>query len=138
MKKFRLRTVFIFLMAALSGALLLHTSQNVHQAEVELDKVTEAANREKDSIRFLKAEWAYLNSPARLEALAQKYLGFEPASSAQIKTDGAEIPAKIILPPEETLQAQPVSYSSSPSPDGSPVKKTSDPAIKNNASGGRE
>ncbi len=74
MKKIRLRTIVIYALTVLSGAALLHTSQSVQKAEEELAKITRDAAQEEDSIRVLKAEWAYLNSPARLEVLARKYL----------------------------------------------------------------
>lgn len=36
-------------------------------------------------IRLLKADWAYLNRPARLASLSEKLLGLEPISSSQVQ-----------------------------------------------------
>ncbi len=114
MKKIRLRTVFAFLMAVLAGALLLHTSQNVQKTEAELSELQAAVDREKDSIRILKTEWAYLNNPERLERLARQFLKLAPSDLEHIKTDGTQIPPKIEPLPENAMQAQPVSYVSPP------------------------
>jgi cell division protein FtsL len=108
LKKIRLRTVFAFVLAALSGALLLHTSQSVQKTETEVGELNAEIIREQDSIRMLKTEWAYLNSPARLETLAKQYLNLDPTDPAHIKTDGKQLPSKPL--PEDMMQAQPVAY----------------------------
>jgi len=45
--------------------------QNLNQEIVELKRQVE---HEKSTIYVLKAEWAYLNKPVRLQYLAEKYL----------------------------------------------------------------
>lgn len=127
LKKIRLRTIFVFLLAGLSGALLLHTSQNVHNTEGELERLSADVNREKESIRLLRTEWAYLNSPPRLEKLARQYLGLIPSDPALMKTDGQFIPQKPPVPALD-VEAQPVSYVPVPS------VKPAFPAMKSPAS----
>lgn len=41
---------------------------------------------EKDTIAVLKAEWSHLNRPARLQALAGRYLALQPIGAQQIVT----------------------------------------------------
>jgi cell division protein FtsL len=145
LKKIRLRTVFIFLLAGLSGVLLLHTSQNVQKTESELNKITAEVNREQESIRLLRTEWAYLNSPPRLETLARQYLKLEPSDPAFMKTDGQAIPAK---PSDLQMEAQPVSYAPAPSAKAvPPAQKTLPPQfprekqfndLLNDVAGGKE
>ncbi len=125
LKKIRLRTIFVFLLAGLSGALLLHTSQSVHNTEGQLNKITADVNREKESIRLLRTEWAYLNSPPRLEKLARQYLGLSPSNPTLMKTDGDSIPPKPLV---SDVEAQPVSYA--PVPRAKPAF----PAMKSPAS----
>lgn len=137
--KIRLRTVFMFLLAVLSGALLLHTSQNVHDTEVELAKIQDEVNREKDSIRLLKTEWAYLNSPDRLETLARQYLNFVPTDPTAISTDGTQVPPKIDPLLDNQIEGQPVSYTSPKAPTKKPApEKSFNDVINQVTKGGAE
>jgi cell division protein FtsL len=53
------------------------------QAE-QLQKLKAKAQRERDAIAVLKAEWQFLNRPERLQALADKHLDLHPLTTAQI------------------------------------------------------
>lgn len=130
MKKIRLRTVFIYALAVLAGSMLLQTSQNVQQSEAELAAITADVNRENDSIRILKTEWAFLNSPGRLETLARQYLKLSPPDPGRIANDGTEIPAKTEPPVESPMQAQPVSFTPVPSAKPTPSSIKNPPKEK--------
>lgn len=93
-RKIRLRTLFVFLCASLLGAGLLRVSHNVQQAEQQLAELNRSIEQEKNSIRLLNAEWAYLNNPERLEKLSAQYLDLMPPQPAAIISTPAEIPAK--------------------------------------------
>lgn len=108
MKKIKLRTVFIFMLAALSGGMLLYTSQNVQQAERELSRIKISIAQEQESIRVLNAEWAYLNSPARLETLASDYLKMKAPLPAQFAPTPSVLPDHLIEDQTNAL-LQPVS-----------------------------
>ena len=57
--------------------------------------------RERDAIAALRAEWASLENPARIQALARRHLKLRPAEAAQF--DGFErLPERppILLPPQ--------------------------------------
>lgn len=84
MKTLRLRTFFVFALAGLSGAMLLHVSQNVQQAEEKARTLELSIAREQEKIQVLQAEWAHLTRPERLEALAQDFLGFVPPAPDRI------------------------------------------------------
>ena len=99
MKKIRKRTLSVFLMAALSGGALLHVSQNVQQAEDKLSRYERSYDSEREAIRVLNAEWAYLNSPARLEALSRDYLDMEAPESGQMMPDVSVLPRADIVSP---------------------------------------
>ena len=92
MKRIRLRTIVIFSLAGLSGGLLLYTSQNVQQAEHQLHQIQSSIAQEEEAIRVLNAEWAYLNSPERLEELAAEYLRLVPAAPGQIVPEPSALP----------------------------------------------
>ncbi|HWV52753.1 MAG TPA: hypothetical protein VNZ93_09260 [Pseudorhodoplanes sp.] len=53
------------------------------QAE-RLAKVRGEIKRERDAIAALRAEWASLTSPGRIEALAQRHLPLKPLDAFQI------------------------------------------------------
>ena len=53
------------------------------QAE-QLQKLKAKAQRERDAIAVLKAEWQFLNRPERLQALADKHLDLQPLKTTQI------------------------------------------------------
>jgi cell division protein FtsL len=55
------------------------------QAE-RLAKLGVEIRRERDRIGALRAEWAQLDSPARIQALAQRHLQLKPIDPAQIET----------------------------------------------------
>jgi cell division protein FtsL len=55
------------------------------QAE-RLAKLGVEIHRERDRISALRAEWAQLDSPARIQALAQRHLQLKQIDPAQIET----------------------------------------------------
>jgi cell division protein FtsL len=52
------------------------------QAE-RLAKLRGEIRRERDAIAGLRAEWAKLDNPARIQALAQRYLDLKPVAARQ-------------------------------------------------------
>lgn len=137
MKHVRIRTIVVFAIAGLAGALLLRTSQSVQIAEEKLSALKTSVAQEKDSIQMLNAEWAYLNNPERLERLSKEYLDLMPPQPASITTESAVIPAKIEELPSAAdpavLTAQPVSLQVKP-PATKPPAKTSPAPIKSKPS----
>ena len=55
------------------------------QAE-RLSKLRGEIRRERDAIAALRAEWAKLDSPGRIEELAQRHLPLKPLDALQIDT----------------------------------------------------
>ncbi|KRE16302.1 hypothetical protein ASE66_11205 [Bosea sp. Root483D1] len=53
------------------------------QAE-QLQKLKAKAQREREAIAVLKAEWQFLNRPERLQALADRHLDLQPLAITQI------------------------------------------------------
>ena len=113
--KIRLRSLVLLATVCGSGGLLLHISQNVQEAQDQLEKLQAHNDQEKESIILLQAEWEALNTPSRLEVLAQKYLDLKPPMPQQMQN---AIPVLHIPMPEETLPspAQPVAYQTGAQP----------------------
>lgn len=98
MSGFRLSAFLAVSGAVAAGALLFWTSQNVQQAEVRLAAVEKAVRGERQSIRVLNAEWAYLNRPDRLEDLAIEYLGLSTPAAAFSVGDGISGLPRVVMP----------------------------------------
>ena len=130
MKKIRLRTVFIYALSALVGALLLHTSQSVQQEETQIAEISSGVSREKESIRVLRTEWAYLNNPSRLEKLARQYLNLSPSDPGQIKASSEGVLGTVEFPAGQSLQPQPVSLAPRPLTKPAPPRVKSSPKEK--------
>lgn len=76
--------VFWFVLAVSSGTALFHTSQDVQDTLDETARLASATAEERESLRVLKAEWAYLNQPERLERLAAEHLDLAPMTGSQL------------------------------------------------------
>lgn len=75
--------VWIAVSCAASG-ILYQTSYKAQEQERELNRLNRAIRAEQEAIQVLKAEWAYLNDPTRLEKLSAEHLLLQPTSAAQI------------------------------------------------------
>ena len=71
-------TLALFLTAAALGVLLFKVKYEVIDLESELNRVNHDIVSHQEAIHVLKAEWAYLNEPARLKRLAQEHLNLAP------------------------------------------------------------
>ncbi len=82
--------VVVIMLVVLSGAVLMEVSQRVQRAEREISRLDRKIERERERVRILDAEWAYLNDPARLEAMARAGLEMSsPEAGALISNTGA-------------------------------------------------
>jgi hypothetical protein len=65
--------------------------------------------RESDAIAALRAEWAKLDSPARIQELARRHLALKPIDSRQFdRLDNlSERPADLVPPDDPDLIANP-------------------------------
>ena len=71
--------------ALVSSALYAYSIKYETTLEAEqLQKLKAKAQRERDAIAVLKAEWQFLNRPDRLQALADRHLDLQPLTINQI------------------------------------------------------
>lgn len=81
---FRL-TAFVYmacLVAMFMGVYLV--KHNVQHVQREVANTRAQLVAERESLHLLKAEWAYLNRPDRLQRLAARHLDLTPMDSRQI------------------------------------------------------
>ena len=103
------------------------------QAE-RLAKLRNEIRRERDAIATLRAEWAKLDSPARIQGLTQRHLPLKPIDAHQVHNleNLPERPPQFILPGVE----DPIAFiiektepeagnAASPLPPGGPKSRTS-------------
>ncbi len=79
-------TVLWSCMAAAIGVGLFFIKHEVKEQEARLAELNREIQRNQEAIHVLKAEWSYLNDPARLRQLSEKYLGMKPMAPAQVAT----------------------------------------------------
>jgi len=75
------------LWTSLAGAVgigLFLVKHEVKDMEGRLAGINQEVQRNREEIHVLNAEWSYLNDPARLRELAQKYLGMRPLGPTQV------------------------------------------------------
>lgn len=70
----------VFAVFAFGLYLLKYEAQSAHQ---ELAQKRQILAQEKETIKLLKAEWAYLTRPDRLQKLQQKHLRLQHVSADQ-------------------------------------------------------
>lgn len=71
--------------ALVSSALYAYTIKYETTLEAEqLQKLKAKAQRERDAIAVLKAEWQFLNRPERIQALADRHLDLQPFSIGHV------------------------------------------------------
>lgn len=90
------------------------------QAE-RLAKIRGEIRRERDAIGALRAKWAELDSPARVEALTKRYLPLKPIAPTQFD--------QLDRLPERLPELVPQGSQESSDPIGAMIETTEDPGI---------
>jgi cell division protein FtsL len=86
-----IRLLNIFAIAALVGsAVYAYTIkyETIYRAE-QINKLKHEIQAERDAIGVLRAEWAHLARPERIQELATKYLDLQPLSLTEIVSANA-------------------------------------------------
>jgi cell division protein FtsL len=63
---------------------LFYVKHIVENLEEDLSALEKSISTDADEVHVLRAEWAYLSRPERVQKLAGTYLDLEPASGSQI------------------------------------------------------
>lgn len=77
-------TLFCICLAVAVGFGLFHVKYKVQALEEELVRLNRQIVHEQEQLHVLRAEWAYLNRPERLEDLNGRFLRLGPATPAQM------------------------------------------------------
>ena len=87
-----LKYIVVFVMLVVSGATLMTISHRVQIEERSIAHIKNEIAREKETIRILDAEWAFLNNPARLEQYATQYLNLVPPTPDRMVSHFSALP----------------------------------------------
>lgn len=79
-------TVLSALAAGIVGIGLYFVKHEVKEQEAHLADLNRQIQTHQEAIHVLKAEWSFLNDPARLKQLSEKYLDMKVMGPAQVTT----------------------------------------------------
>lgn len=80
----RLSTIAWMCCLAVAAFGLYMVKYRVQAIQEQIAQKTRALEEEREHLRVIAAEWAYLNRPDRLQALAEKYLELKPLGGVQL------------------------------------------------------
>lgn len=115
-------SLLLLTLAAGASAALFHVSYDVSAMEDRLTALNRDIVADQESLHVLRAEWSFLNQPARLEELSQRYLDLQPLTGAQIGTV-AMLPVRLPKPDDtapDTSGGDPAALVASVDGDGGP------------------
>lgn len=79
-------TILSAVLAGGVGIGLFFIKHEVKEQEARLSELNQEIQRNQEVTHVLKAEWSYLNDPARLRALSEKFLSMKVMGPSQIAT----------------------------------------------------
>ncbi len=85
-------TILWTCLAGAVGVGLFFVKHEVKDLEGRLAGIDQDIQRNQQEIHVLRAEWAYLNDPARLRELAEKHLGMRPINANQVVANLDSLP----------------------------------------------
>jgi hypothetical protein len=92
-------TIVWVVLTVMSASGLYLVKQEVLGLEEQVARLDDEIARDREAIRVLHAEWAYLINPDRLAQLAARHLGLKPPHPGQITDTVETLPPPRDLPP---------------------------------------
>lgn len=112
--------------ALVAGAAVMQLKHAVQEQAARVEALSEQIHEDRESLRYLEAEWAYLTSPRALQDLSIEFLALMPPLPNQILASTDDIPLRrgAEVPDEDTSVLLPSARRSDETDDEAP--KTSD------------
>jgi hypothetical protein len=85
-------TIVAAVTAIASGAAVLQLKLTVQNKAEQVEALAQQIHQDREAIRVLEAEWAFLTTPRSLQDKSVRFLALMPPTAEQIITDPAEIP----------------------------------------------
>ncbi len=105
---FRPAMILIALLAGSIGLTVFVVKYQVQDMEDQLAEFNRTVTEDRQAVHVLKAEWSYLNEPARLRLLAERYLDLRAIETRQVGTAAEWFPEIPESTPESTDSVQPL------------------------------
>jgi len=117
----RLLNFFVLMLLVLAAAWVYEIKFESTLRAERVAKMRGDIRRERDAIAALRAEWAQLDNPARLQGLARRHLSLGQALATQFDTFDRlpERPPQIVQPPKEDTIATMIENPDNDGPTGS-------------------
>lgn len=100
----RMLNFTLVLMTGLISLGVYRVAEEARIAAVELRETRTEIAQENQSMAVLGAEWARLTQPARIQALADRYLKMDEHPAAQLASI-TDLPSKFAPQPEDAIRA---------------------------------
>jgi len=100
--------LLFFALAAVTGYGMYQLTYDVVALEDELAQRNRQILARQEAIHVLKAEWAYLNEPGRLQVLAERHLDLQPLTATRVVAMSALSTANDAAPRGVAVAAVPV------------------------------
>ena len=94
----RLGTILWLSFALVAGVGLFQVKYEVQALEKDLTRLHRQILHDQEAIHVLRAEWSYLNEPARLTQLARRHLDMVPVTAAHLSRF-EDLPEPLPIPP---------------------------------------
>ena len=88
----RLFTILVAITAIVAGAAVLQLKLAVQEKADEVKAIAAQIHEDREAIRVLEAEWAYLTNPRSLQDKSVRFLALMPPKAEQILEDPTVIP----------------------------------------------
>ena len=99
----RMLNLTLVVVTALISLGVYRIAEQARMTAVELRETRSEVARENQSLTVLGAEWARLTQPARIQALAQRYLRLDDRPAVE-RASITQLPSRFALPPESAIR----------------------------------
>lgn len=82
----RFSTIIWLVLVAATGYAMFQVKYQVSQLDDKLARINRQIADDQEAIHVLKAEWAFLNQPKRLDELNQRYLSLAPIGTKTLSS----------------------------------------------------
>lgn len=99
----RLSQCILMVLLIIVGFAVYSVADEYQGIEKKINRIEKKSEMEREAIRVMRAEWAFLTNPTRMEKIAQQYFHLQPLTEKQMVI-ASTIPMRAML--DEHLNTQ--------------------------------